>query len=471
MDNLQNNLRGKLPGRLKPFLVLVFMLPVGITLSVPVLAQQAENSELNSYQTAPQEDHSPIDQPPLDQPPVDQNRVDHDHGIEHGHEPLLTDESLSLASAVDEALLVWPGSVEMAARQAQAAAWSRRGNSWLSDRPSVALRYQTDRFNSDEGMREYEAGIMLPLWNWGGRDATGALGDALSAESGAAAQAMRWQLAGELRRVLWNIALAENDYELLSQAHTTAKLIADQVSRSHELGDVALRDVLMSQSALLEVRALVNEAVAVWLDAEREFRSVSGMDRRPPFQAETISELHEVAEGHPALTMINAEIDRADAEYEMIRKNFNTSPHLLVGPRRERAPLASDYDDSIGITMTVPFGGSSHRDTELAAAGRQVARAQALRLEQRRFLTLQLHEAAHRLDVVRQNIDEAAERMSLATRQDEMGQSAYEKGELDLIDLLKLQEITLAAKRHFTRLQIEKNRQTAFYNQAVGELP
>jgi hypothetical protein len=52
-----------------------------------------------------------------------------------------------------------------------------------------------------------------------------------------------------------------------------------------------------------------------------------------------------------------------------------------------------------------------------------------------------------------------------------MGQSAYEKGELDLIDLLKLQEISLTAKRHFTRLQIEKNRQTAFYNQAVGELP
>lgn len=396
---------------------------------------------------------------------------DHDHGVEHGHEPLPVDESLSFARVVDEALAFWPSSVEMPARQAQAAAWSRRGNSWLSDRPSFSVRYQTDRFNSDEGMREYEAGILLPLWNWGGRDATSALGDALNVESGAAAQAMRWQLAGELRRVFWNIALATNDHELLLQALTTAKLIADQVSRSHELGDVALRDVLMSQSALLEARALVIEASAALLDAEREFRSVSGMDRRPAFEAENISEHHVVAEDHPALIMINAEIARAEAEYEMIRRTFNSSPHLLVGPKRERAPLANDYDDSIGITMTVPFGGSAHRDVELAAANRVVAQAQATKAEQQRYLTLQLHEAAHSLDVVRQNIDEAAERMSLAARQQEMGQSAYEKGELDLIDLLKLQEISLTAKRHFTRLQIEKNRQTAFYNQAVGELP
>ncbi len=396
---------------------------------------------------------------------------DHDHGVEHGHEPLPVDESLSFARVVDEALAFWPSSVEMPARQAQAAAWSRRGSSWLSDRPSFSVRYQTDRFNSDEGMREYEAGILLPLWNWGGRDATSALGDALNVESGAAVQAMRWQLAGELRRVFWNIALATNDHELLLKALTTAKLIADQVSRSHELGDVALRDVLMSQSALLEARALVIEASAALLDAEREFRSVSGMDRRPAFEAENISEQHVVAKDHPALIMINAEIARAEAEYEMIRRTFNSSPHLLVGPKRERAPLANDYDDSIGITMTVPFGGSSHRDVELAAANRVVAQAQATKAEQQRYLTLQLHEAAHSLDVVRQNIDEAAERMSLAARQQEMGQSAYEKGELDLIDLLKLQEISLTAKRHFTRLQIEKNRQTAFYNQAVGELP
>jgi hypothetical protein len=52
-----------------------------------------------------------------------------------------------------------------------------------------------------------------------------------------------------------------------------------------------------------------------------------------------------------------------------------------------------------------------------------------------------------------------------------MGLLAYEKGEIELIELLRLQGMALAARRQSRRLAIEENRQIAFYNQAVGELP
>ena len=61
--------------------------------------------------------------------------------------------------------------------------------------------------------------------------------------------------------------------------------------------------------------------------------------------------------------------------------------------------------------------------------------------------------------------------MSLAERHQEMSVSAYEKGELELIDLLKVQTTAIAAKRQVTRLVIDEKRQTALYNQAVGKLP
>jgi hypothetical protein len=48
---------------------------------------------------------------------------------------------------------------------------------------------------------------------------------------------------------------------------------------------------------------------------------------------------------------------------------------------------------------------------------------------------------------------------------------AYEKGELELIDFLKLQSNAIAAQRALARLQIEQSRQIAVYNQAVGVLP
>jgi hypothetical protein len=49
-----------------------------------------------------------------------------------------------------------------------------------------------------------------------------------------------------------------------------------------------------------------------------------------------------------------------------------------------------------------------------------------------------------------------------------MGEMAYEKGEIELMDLLRMQATTIEARRQATRLEIEKKRQTAFYNQAVG---
>ncbi len=81
------------------------------------------------------------------------------------------------------------------------------------------------------------------------------------------------------------------------------------------------------------------------------------------------------------------------------------------------------------------------------------------------------HEAAHGLNVVSENLEAASQRLDLAERHHVMGQSAYEKGELELIDLLKMQATVLAAKRQVTRLIIDEKRQTALYNQAVGQLP
>ena len=45
------------------------------------------------------------------------------------------------------------------------------------------LRYQSDQFGSDAGLEEYEAGIELPMWRWGGRDAVRDFGAAMTAES------------------------------------------------------------------------------------------------------------------------------------------------------------------------------------------------------------------------------------------------------------------------------------------------
>lgn len=389
----------------------------------------------------------------------------------HQHAAIPVDEALTLTEAVNAAFALYPTTIELAARTAEADAWSDRGQSWLSDRPSAVLRYQTDNWGANNGLDEYEAGILLPLWSWGGRSAVQKLGDTLSIESDAAGLALRWEVAGYLRAALWSIALAENDHDLAEQALDTAARLTASVERRHELGDVALGDVLLAQSAYLEAQTLVIEATAALLDAERAYRSVTGLERRPPFTAELLSEIHDIEQDHPALAFANAEVRRAQAGLMVTEKTVRSGTSLLIGPRSERSAFGNEFDDSFGITLSIPFGGSSHRRTEISAAARIAANAKARRDQHLRDLTMAAHEAAHGLTVVDQNLAAASSRLDIAERHQAMGESAYEKGELELIDLLKVQATAIAAKRQATRLIIDEKRQTALYNQAVGKLP
>jgi len=389
----------------------------------------------------------------------------------HEHAALPVDESFTMVEAVDIALANYPTSLELAARSAQAEAWTDRGKSWLAGRPSATLRYQTDRWDSDNNLDEYEGGVLLPLWNWGGRAAVKKLGNAFSVESGAADSALRWEVAGLVRNALWTIALAESDHELAEQVLDMAASLTASVERRYELGDVALGDVLLAQSSNLDAQTNLIEAAAMLLDAERAYRSLTGLERRPPFHGEVLSGSQDVAPDHPALVFANAEVSRAEAGLAVAEQSARSGTSLLIGPRSERPAFGNDFDDSIGITVSIPFGGSSHRRAATSAAVRVAAAARSAHAHRVRALTLAMHEAAHGLDVVHQNLAATSERRDLAERHLVMAESAYEKGELELIDLLKVQTSAISAARQVARLQIDEKRQTAFYNQAVGKLP
>jgi outer membrane protein TolC len=333
------------------------------------------------------------------------------------------------------------------------------------------LRYQSDRLGSDANLEEYEAGLELPLWSPGGRRATEALGAALLDESSTAARALRWEVAGLVRMTLWNIASAEADHELAEQALATAATLVRKVERRYELGDVALGDVLLARTSYLEYEGEVTRTSAAVLDAERMFRTVSGLERRPEFHPEARSEAEDIEIDHPALALANAAIQSAEANVTVTAKTLNSGASVFVGTRHEQPAGGRDFDDSIGVIVSVPFGGSSHRNTDISAAARRAAATVSRRDRQLRELTLAMHEAAHSLNVVHQNLATARERLQIAEQQQTMGELAYEKGELGILDLLRIQSVTIAARRQVTGLAIDQRRQTALYNQAVGDIP
>ena len=390
---------------------------------------------------------------------------------DHPHRSLEADPSLTLDRVVDAALATHPERLELDARQHQAEAWERRGRSLIKDRPSLILRYQSDRWGSDVGLDEQEAGIELPLWSWGGRSAVRTFGDAMMSESEAARTAMHWEVAGIVRQALWNIALAENDRELAEQSLETAARLVAIVERRFELGDVARRDLLLAQASHLEYQTALIEADAALLDAQRTYRSVTGLDKHPEFVAEALSETRTITAAHPSLALADLAVERADAAVAVAQKTGNSGATVQLGTRRERPALGTSFDDSIGVTVNVPFGGGAHRDTQIMAEARAAAATRAARNRELRMLTLEMHEAEHGLAVARAGYAAASQRLEIAERHVAMGELAYEKGEIELIELLTIKKTVISARRQAMRLQIDEKRQTALYNQAVGELP
>lgn len=390
---------------------------------------------------------------------------------DHHHIDVSADAGVTLATALQTAVERYPAVVELNARANEAAAWSKRGRSWIAGSPALSLRYQTDAYGDDNGLEEFESGIELPLWRWGERSATKKLGKAFDEEATLAQDALRWEVAGHLRRVLWEMALTDNAVRLAEKSLAIAKRLSATLARRYELGDVARADVLLAQSTALEKETDLLEAEAAQIDAQRMYASLTGMKHYPEQYSETLSGKKKLDEKHPLLAFAEAELRRAQAAQRYTVRAAKDNPSLLAGPRRERAANDIGVEDSIGISLRIPFGGGAHRGTEIAAANRAVAAATAQRDRQRRELQMQLHEAEHSLHVVETGLKLATARAEIAEQHLSMGDSAFRKGELKLLDLLKLQDNATAAARKASRLAIEVQRNIAFYNQASGELP
>jgi cobalt-zinc-cadmium efflux system outer membrane protein len=387
------------------------------------------------------------------------------------HAPLEVDAGLGWNELLTATLDNYPRHVELAARADEAIAWQRRGESWLAAAPSLTFTYLSDRALDSTGQREYQGALEMPLWYAGQRRAVRALAGSAAAESSAAAAEMRWEVAGQVRAVLWDIAAVANTLAAARDSVTIAADLVRAVERRNALGDLPLADVLLARSALFDKRKAVIEAEARLLDAERGYRSLTGLGRRPERFTEAQSPRLDFDAEHPAVALADAEVERARASLELVDRQARGNLTVSVGPRRQRDPFSILYNDSLDTTVKIPIGGERHGVADHARAARAVADAEAQRGVLLRRLDLDLHEAEHGLSVIGQSLELAAQQAALATQQRRMAETAFAQGEIELRDLLRIIDGAQAAQRDAARLEIERQRTIAAFNQALGETP
>ncbi|MCP5145080.1 MAG: TolC family protein [Gammaproteobacteria bacterium] len=390
---------------------------------------------------------------------------------EHSHQRVSEDTSLTLRSAVEQALAHYPEYLMLAAYDQQAGDLRAYGAGLLSGAPSVAMRYQSDAATGSNGLREYEVGLNLPLWNPGQRAAARNLGGAATDQAAARQAMMIWQVAGEVRTALWDIAVAQNALNASRDGLAVAERVADSVTRRYEAGDIPRSDTLLAAAAVLEQQSDVVDKEALLVDAERGYYVLTGVPMRPAFELETLADIETLPPDHPGMALAEAEIAQAQAQLSLQRKSVRGNPSLQIGPRRERSVTGGPNDDSIGVTLQIPFGGSRSTRAQTSTTALALAQAEADRLRRLREYELALHEAHHSLDAYSNMAELAAERAKLDETHAAMARTAFNQGELPLVEYLRFEQAAVASRTEASRLALLVKRTVAEVNQAAGILP
>jgi len=378
--------------------------------------------------------------------------------------------ALTLAQAVRLAIARDPRGQIWNARGQEADALGRQAGSPLAGNPALSLRHQTDRWGSRIGLREWEAGVELPLWRPGQRQARQDLAQSSAGYATAGREALALEVAGRVREAVWNVAMARNELAMAEQEWRLSRELEHTVERRVSLGDLARSDLVLAREETLRRQETTLTAQAEVAHARRRYLMLTGLEAVPT-AAEQRAPASEIEDSHPLLAERLAQLQRAEYAATVARRERADSPQLLLGARQERGSFTDSAVNSVGVTLRLPIGIASQSAPRIAAAEVAVAEARSRLEQQRRDLGARLHEAEHSLDVIGKRLVLARQQESLAKENLRMARLAFASGESDLTSLLRVQALAFAAERNLTGLNISQQRAVARYNQTVGARP
>ncbi|MEE4218580.1 MAG: TolC family protein [Xanthomonadales bacterium] len=390
-----------------------------------------------------------------------------------GHEEfeLREDPNLGLSALLDSTLAHHPEANLIEARRNTAAAETRYSDRWFPDTLQVDGLHLSDRSFDDIGARESEVALSFPLWLPGEKRAQSELGEAMTAAQASREKAFRWAVGGQLRKQLWTLKLARRQWELALEQEQRLEQMLDQADALAVAGDLARADQLAMLQELALWRSDTLELEAVYQDAVREYRVLSGGEVVPADISEQLSPKKEIEADHPALLMALDEVVAAGASVEVAWQAANVRPSVNVFWRGFRGDRTTPDVDALGLGFAVPLGRSPRRGPESARASEELARAEARLIDLKRKLDLALHEARHLLHTTELQLENSRVMVEAASERHRLDKAAFELGEFSLREWLRRLSQTREIERSHEILLIQQGAAVAVYNQAVGETP
>ena len=383
----------------------------------------------------------------------------------------------SLKQALDAAWQISGPSRAESNRRSELAAKEKAANSWISGEPALGIAHRTDRLNRNEGFREYEAEIELPLWNPGVR--TAAQADMAAQWQGFDGQfaLAKLKLAGELRAVAASAATAQVELDLNKRKLADANALTQDLNRRVKAGENARVDALQAQVLVQQAQAAMAQAESQLTRLQNQWRSLTGLatvallEETLANSAANEAVAAPVSPEHPALRYSQAQLGSAQAKLALAEADKRDPMSIGVGVGRERSTFMAASETKLRIALRIPLGGDNRNAPRQAAARAELDTAQAEADALLRQLPSEVAAATAELRAARAAQTAARERVRLSTEVQTLITKSWRLGDSDLPTRLRADNEQFEASLALAKAGIDVQRAIANLNQAHGVLP
>jgi len=369
-----------------------------------------------------------------------------------------------------------PEALALQSRREAAQAQRRAAEAWTPEPPAFEASHRTDRLTRNDGARELEVGLAVPLWLPGERRSSGALAEAETAAVESRAQAARVRLAAAVRESWWNWQRAGVDVEIARGQLDNARKLAADVSRRARSGELARADQHQADGAVANAEANMAQAEAGLAAAQQHLRALTGTSPATSEAAASAAEPDPGAtaaglEAHAALQELKDRAAVAERTAALASAQSRANPELMLAATRDRGAFGEAAQQTITLGIRIPFGGGPRHDARAANARAEATEVQAeLALERERVIA-EREAAKVRVDASRAQLAAAERRAQLARESRGFFDKSFRLGETDLPTRLRIEAEAAEAERQAARTRIELAAAISAWRQALGLLP
>lgn len=347
---------------------------------------------------------------------------------------------------------------------------------WTPEPAALELSAKTDRANSNEGAREVEAGISVPLWLPREQGQSQAVVDAEARALESHLAAARLRAAATLRDAWWNWLRSSSDLASAREQRESAQRLFRDVAQRVESGDLARADRHQAEGALAAAQAAVANAegqaavelqrLTALLPLGLKLADASSAPEPEPDLGGEAS-----LDSHPDLLAAADRTRAAETLTALARTQSRGNPELKLALTRDRGSFAEPYRQTLTLGIRVPWGGSAQHAARVATAQADAVAAQAQGALDRARLRSETEAAQAKLRAAKSQVAAAEQRALLAQETRRFYDKAFRLGEADLPTRLRVEAEAAEAARQALRAHIELGAAISALRQALGLLP